>query len=193
MDSKDQSSVRFTTAVSQTGINESVAVADVRTKKLPKELDVQAVSIYDPTTGSFLGASSFFRALKTLSFTQAAAVQNQWYTAFSGTNVIFNALGIGIIVANETVEARITIDGTTYAVAGGIALLFGTNKFTNVLANGLALTSGTPVITLGAASATLTGTVDLDTWLSGKSVLIEVRKTTAGGASAIQVFGVYYQ
>lgn len=128
-----------------------------------------------------------------LSFTQAGAVQNTWYTAFSGVDVVFGALGIGITVANETVEARFTIDGTTINVTAGAALLFATNKFTNCL-TALVLTSGVPAVTLAAAAATLAApAVTPETWLKGKSVKIEVRKTSAGGASAIQVFGVYGQ
>ena len=127
-----------------------------------------------------------------LSFTQAGAVQNTWYTAFSGTNVVFSALGIGITVADETVEARITIDGIVIPVTAGLALLFASNKFTNCLSTPLVLTTGVPVLTLGAAAATLSAPfVTPETWLKGKSVKIEVRKTTAGGASAIQVFGLY--
>lgn len=127
-----------------------------------------------------------------LSFTQAAAVQNTWYTAYQGVDTVFFACGIGITVADETVEAQITIDGTVIPVTAGVALLFATNKFTNCLTTPLVLTTGVPVLTLGAAAATLSApAITPETWLKGKSVKIEVRKTTAGGASSLQVFGLY--
>ncbi len=127
-----------------------------------------------------------------LSFTQAGAVQNTWYTAFNGTNVAFSALGIGITVADETVEAQITIDGVVIPVTAGVALLFASNKFTNCLSTPLVLTTGVPVLTLGAPAATLSApAITPETWLKGGTVKIEVRKTTAGGASALQVFGLY--
>lgn len=172
-------------------LTEKVSLAEV--EKIGKNLKVNHTVLIDPNTGKVLGASDFFPAFKSLSFTQAGAVQNTWYTAFSGANVSFNALGIGITVANETVEARITVDGVVIPFTAGIALLFATNKFTNVLATGLVLTTGVPTITSGAAAATLVAAQVPDTWLKGRIVLIEVRKTTAGGASAIQVFGVYHQ
>ena len=129
-----------------------------------------------------------------LSFNQAGAVQNTWYTAFQGSNVEFSALGAAVTVANETVDVKITIDGTVISSAGGVALLFATNKFTSVLANNVDLTTGVPLMTLGAPAATLTSpTVNGCSWIKGKSVKIEVRKTTAGGASALQVLGIYHQ
>jgi len=173
-------------------LNEVVPRVAIR-KKAKDVIDAEYVILYDPNTGKPLGASDFFPAFLPLSFTQAGAVQNTWYTAFSGTNVSFNALGIGITVANETVEAQVTVDGTIIAVAAGAALLFGSNKFTSVLANALVLTTGVPVITLGTPAATLVAPQVPDSWLKGRAVKIEVRKTTAGGASALEVFGVYHQ
>jgi hypothetical protein len=65
---------------------------------------------------------------KALAFTQAGAVQNTWYTAFEGSNVEFSALGMGITVADETVNCRITIDGILVESVGAVALAFAGNK-----------------------------------------------------------------
>lgn len=173
-------------------LNERVSKAEV--EKTGKSLKVIHVILIDPTTGQPLGASDFFPpTYKELAFTQAGAVQNTWYTAFSGSNVEFAALGIGITVADETVEVRITLDGVAVDVAAGVALAFAGNKFTSCLATPLAITSGAAILTLGAAAATLVApSVNPHTWIKGRTIMIQARKTTAGGASALQVFGVYY-
>lgn len=131
-------------------------------------------------------------AFKVLDFTQAGAVQNTWYIGFQGTNAEFSALGCGITVANETVEMRFTIDGVVIAVAAGTALTFAANPYSQITA--LTLTTGTPVVPMGAAGAVITCDYTVRTiWLKGKNVKIELRKTTAGGASALRLIGVYHQ
>ena len=130
---------------------------------------------------------------KVLAFTQAGAAQNTWYTAFQGKKVEFDGLGVGITVADETVDIRITIDGTLYTSTGTVNLLFGSNKFATCITNGMVITSGTPLISFSPAAATLSCLTYQSACFRGASIKIEVRKTTNAGASALQVFGVYHQ
>lgn len=130
--------------------------------------------------------------METVNFTQAGAVQNTWYTAFQGYNVDFLMLGAGITVANETVEMRITVDGTVITQDAGVACIAGGNAFYN-LANVFYTANGTDFYTSpGAAAAIVAGSVAL-LWASGANVKIEVRKTTAAGGSALRCLGLYYQ
>ncbi|MCJ7559272.1 hypothetical protein MUO79_01475 [Candidatus Bathyarchaeota archaeon] len=155
-------------------------------------LKAKAVVLIDPLTGRAMGASDFFLAHRVLTFNIANAVQNTWYRAFTGINCSFHGLGMGVTVANETVELRITIDGTILTPAG-VALLFAGNRFSSAFANAIVITTGVPVLTMGAAAAALAcPAVTGLTWLRGRAITIDVRKTTAGGASALQVYGVYY-
>ena len=171
----------------------SEKVTNAVVEKTDADLKVIHVVQIDPNTGKAIGVSDFFPTFKVLAFTKTAAVQNTWYTAFEGSNVEFGGLGIGITVADETVEIRVTIDGVTILSTAGIALAFAGNKFTTALAT-MRITSGAPALAMGAANANL----DLPTttgksFIKGRSVKIEARKTTAAGASALQVFGVYWQ
>jgi hypothetical protein len=173
-----------------TYLSEKVANAEV--EKTEKNLKVIHAVLIDPNTGKALGASDFFPTLKNLDFTQAGAVQNTWYTAFSGTNIQhFAMLGVGITVANETVELRITIDGVVYSQAAGIALLFATTMLYDVL--GLRTVGlGMDYIYIGAAATSLLPNGTVQNYLRGQNVKVEVRKTTAGGASALRVLGYYF-
>lgn len=129
---------------------------------------------------------------KTLDWTQAGAVQNTWYSAGTFTNVHFYLLGVGITVADETVEMRITVDGTVYQMVTAVNLAFAGNAVSEVGAIGsVGTTAG--YFRMGAADTSMYGAATLTCvhWLKGKSITIEVRKTTAGGASALRVIGYY--
>lgn len=143
---------------------------------------------------TFIGGKALVQpAFKTLTYDAGVVVQNQWYTAFTGRNVVFNGLGIKVTVANETVDIRITIDGVLYSSSGGVALTFGANPWTIV--EGFDLTTGALRINPSASGAGASFTPDYNTafWLKGRSVKIEVRKTTAGGASHLLVYGQYHE
>ncbi len=128
-----------------------------------------------------------------LNYSKAGAVQNTWYTGFEGKNVEFKGVCVGITVADETVEFKVTIDGEVILGTASQDLLFAGNRITQISTLTLT-TAGSPTATTGAPAATATWTDDNDTaWLKGKNVKIEARKTTAGGASALSVFGFYYQ
>lgn len=137
------------------------------------------------------GARIQMPAYTELLATQAAAVQNTWYAMFTGNNIAFDGVAIGITVADETVEVRVTIDGVLIDCAAGVNLLFATNFLTQI--GVLRFTTGAGVITLGAPAAEAdTNPADIF-WLRGRSVLIEARKTTAAGASAITIRGIYHK
>ena len=127
-----------------------------------------------------------------LSFSQAAAVNGTWYTAFEGTDVEFNCFAVGVTVANETLEIQVTIDGVTLASAAGVACTFAANPYSN-LPNTIVHTTGTGVFTQGAAAAAVTSTDTGLRWLRGHDVKVEVRKSTAAGASAVTGKGAYFK
>jgi len=106
---------------------------------------------------------------------QAAPVQNDWYVLLDTTrNCVVYGIEAGVATTDETLECRVTIDG-------------------QVLTGGLApATAGTPYFILKTAeSASLIWTATIFAvnqrylGLMGRSVKIEVRKTTAAGAGTI--------
>lgn len=129
---------------------------------------------------------------KEINFSQAGAVQNTWYTALEGSNIEVLAFAVGCTVANETCEVRFTVDGTSIASAAGVALTAAGNCYSNMPATAV-YTTGTAVITQGAANAAVTSLDSGIPWLRGVNVKVEVRKSTAGGASAVVGKGAYHQ
>ena len=127
---------------------------------------------------------------KELNFSKAGAVQNIWYEAFSGKNVKFDGLAIKVTVADETVETRITLDGVVLT-SGGMDLLFASNAHSQV--NVIRLTNGTFSIQMVAPAVNVDMSGTCLPWCKGKDVKVEIRKTTAGGASAILCYGIYHQ
>ena len=127
-----------------------------------------------------------------LNFSQAGAAQNTWYTALEGANIAVNSFAVGCTVADETLEVQVTIDGVVISSAGAVACTFGVNPYSNLPAI-VVCTTGAAVFTQGAAAAAVTSLDSGLPWLKGKAVKIEVRKTTAGGASAVTGKGVYHQ
>jgi len=131
-----------------------------------------------------------FPLFRELNFTQAGAVQNTWYMALSGNNIELIALAVGVTVANETLGIRITIDGEVFngsvAVNLGEYSACGALRIDNI---------PDPTITMGATGATaeLTSTGFGTSKLKGRIVTVEVRKTTAAGASAVLCKGYYRQ
>jgi hypothetical protein len=131
-------------------------------------------------------------AQKLLDYTKAGAIQNQWYTAFEGRDVEFLCLAKGVTVANESIEFRITIDGNLWVQAAATAV--NAAEYSEV--QGARYTNFPALNLLSGAS---TASVDVNTntfpatFLRGRNVKIEIRKTTAAGASALRVVGVYGQ
>lgn len=147
-------------------------------------LEGRAVVIIDPLTGKALGATDFFKVPthKTIAKIAVVAVQNTWYTVLDTTENC-KVIGFGgyIGVADETVEGRITIDGVTILVYG-INWTFATQYLASwgYIDDNLMQWFGVDAMRLGQPL------------IVGKSVKIEIRKTTANGANTLTA-GVQYQ
>jgi len=127
-----------------------------------------------------------------INYSQAGAAQNTWYTALEVSNVSVGAFAVGCTVADETLEARVTVDSVLISSAAGVACTFAANPYSNLPAI-VVCTTGQAVFTQGAANAAVTSLDSELPWIKGKTVKIEVRKTTAGGASAVTGKGYYHQ
>lgn len=111
---------------------------------------------------------------------QAAPVQNTWYTVLDTTkNVIVYGLGVSIGVANETIETRFTIDGQVIGTTG-INCDFGDDYralFRTIHDGNIELVKDP---------------LNIPAFLiQGRSVKIEVRKTTAAGAGTLTARVIY--
>ena len=129
---------------------------------------------------------------KELDFSQAGAVQNTWYEVANLKNVEIYGLCIGVTVANETLELRITIDGVVYWGIVDVNLAE-FSALDGIRISSIGISTQVLLLTVSAASVDLKYIKDPSFWCKGKTVLIEIRKTTAAGASALLVRGVYGQ
>ena len=105
--------------------------------------------------------------------TQAAPVQNTWYPILNTTkNCRIYRIFVSVADTNETLEVKITIDGNI--ISGSVPATAGTSYYVYFSGYGNALIIDTvdPI----AAYAFL---------LEGRSIKVEVRKTTAAGAGTI--------
>ena len=127
-----------------------------------------------------------------LNFSQAGAVQNIWYTALEGANIEVVHFSVGVTVADETLEMKVTLDGTEILTAAGVACTFAADPY-SALPVTVVCTTGQAVFTQGAKNAAVTTTDTGLKWCRGANVKIEVRKTTAGGASAVTGKGIYFK
>src|SRR4030042_5199715 len=112
---------------------------------------------------------------------QAAAVQNTWYTVLNTTkNCRLYTVWVRMATLAEDIELRITIDGKVLAVAQAAAVA-GTKYFAIIDTNGnLALILSTSTFNVGVYAP-----------LEGRSVKVEVRKTSANGANNLQALEIY--
>lgn len=121
---------------------------------------------------------------------QAAPVQNTWYTVLDARNVRVYFITVTVLTVGETLEARITIDGTLYTAGGGTAVAAGANHKAYLST----ATFGGPGAPTGYAWITAPGS-DLNaaaqTFLEGKHILIEIRKITVAGAGNLQACALY--
>jgi len=122
-----------------------------------------------------------------LNFTQAAAVQNIWYTALNTNNASLTVLAIGVTVANETLELRITVDDVVWLGSVDITAAQWSRP------DGYVVSATPPTLQMAITAASSAGNVydNYPAFFSGRNVKIEVRKTTATGASALRAVGVY--
>lgn len=108
---------------------------------------------------------------------QAAPVQNTWYTVLNTTaNARIYMIEVGIATTGETLEVKLTIDGQTYTTPGfacpADSYAAGAWSFGGAATNRLVfrLMSGSDRCVMPYAP------------IEGRSVKVEVRKTTAAGA-----------
>lgn len=137
-----------------------------------------------PKGSSHISGSGFPRSrtdqVTIQNFDSGVAVQNTWYPAPAVTGVLKGLmLSISPTVANETLECRLTVDGTLYNCAAGQAITAGNSHCVFLRTNcGVA----SLLATIEAAATTYVSLFRYD-FLPCKSLMVEVRKTTAAGAS----------
>lgn len=109
---------------------------------------------------------------------QAAPVQNTWYTVLAATEDvrILSMTGL-VLVANETLEGRITNDGIVIQVAPAAFVLAVAQEAGNASPHDAFFSWSGGIGDWGARRAF---------FLEGQSVAIEIRKTTAAGAGNLQ-------
>lgn len=104
---------------------------------------------------------------------QAAPVQNTWYTVLNTTtNVRIIRIYANVALANETVQGQITIDGVTVAIPAAVFV------------------AGTGYFVRWAFDLTDSLYWDVNEkyvafLIEGKSVKVEIRKTTANGVGTL--------
>lgn len=118
-----------------------------------------------------------------------AVVQNTWYPALNVANAEVSLFAFKITVADETVEARVTIDGVLWTNIGSVNLLFAGNAISQI--DYLRISTGGRGIHLSAAASSVDSLATVFPILRGRSILIEVRKTTNAGASHLIVYSTY--
>jgi len=105
---------------------------------------------------------------------QATPVQNTWYTVIDETNARIYMANVTVQTLQETLHAKLTIDGNVYEDSG------------------IAGVAGDPYYLRLNGIGGLWDTTNLDTILSGggyvegRAVKLEVRKTTANGTGNLQ-------
>jgi hypothetical protein len=110
---------------------------------------------------------------------QAEPVQNQWYTILETTkDCRLYAVTVLVWTANETLEVRITVDGKV--LTGSVGATHTTYYYVHHQLYGSGLTIDGNVFLLGKYAPT-----------EGRSVKVEIRKTTATGAGTLEARVVY--
>lgn len=122
---------------------------------------------------------------------QAAPVQNTWYTFLQDRNIVLYALCARIATTGETLELRITIDGEVF-ISSGVAV--NANEFTGVQSVRYSLMGeASQYINCDASGGAkdVTNATNQLSYMQGRSVKVECRKTTANGAGTLSVRGIY--
>ena len=119
---------------------------------------------------------------------QATPVQNTWYTILETTNTRIYGLAINVEDANETLEVRATVDGETIN-ASALAATHSTEYMVHVWPRAI-----TQVLAMYCNAVTATNLYQEGSHiLEGKSVKLEIRKTTATGAGNLMAIASYGQ
>ena len=116
---------------------------------------------------------------------QAAPVQNTWYTVLDTTlNCCVISIAALVATADETLEVKATVDGVTIA-AVSLAATFNTTYYVKLLT-----TETGGYLQLQASDGYAVYRAFL---FEGRSVKVEIRKTTATGAGNLKCCVVYAQ
>lgn len=112
-----------------------------------------------------------------ITFNQVTPTQDAWYTVLdTTTNVIIHGVVVLIGTTNETVQLRLTIDGQE--LAPSVAAVAGT--YYSLYVDG----RNAPLVIAAFGAVQTLG-------ISGRSVKVEVRKTTANGTGTLSARVVY--
>ena len=135
-----------------------------------------------------LGQPMMFEYQTPATLNQAAPVQNTWYTILDTTkNCRVYAIAVNIEDTNETLECQVTIDGETMAGYAQSAT-HSTAYFGRIYPEPIARLDYMSLDTLAETRAGNLGFL-----IEGKSIKVEVRKTTAAGAgnlTGIVTYGI---
>lgn len=139
-----------------------------------------------------INESSKFGRCSIVTTDLGVVTQNTWYEALRVTNGAISFFAYRITVADETVEARVTIDGTTLGATGTVNLVAGGNAVSSF---DLCRVSnvGAHTIHSTAPASSVDSVATLRPILEGKTILVEIRKTTNTGASHIIVHSISTQ
>lgn len=129
-----------------------------------------------------------FKTMLPAYLAQDTPVQNTWYTVLNTTpNVRIRTLSGALTAgADETVEIRITVDGVTIPAAGET---WTAGTFYTIYRQSDLSATNCGVLYKGTG----TGNVFYPLLIEGRSVKVEVRKTTANGASTLKLMVLYEQ
>ena len=113
-----------------------------------------------------------------VSLNQAAPVQNTWYLIIDARNIFVYLLDVAIITTGETLDVRLTIDGTVYTLTG-LAATAGTVYRTYFTHND----TGRTLASAAAGTQLLMGTYQ---GLWARQFKAEIRKTTVAGTGNLR-------
>jgi hypothetical protein len=111
---------------------------------------------------------------------QAAAVQNTWYPLLAATACRVIKCVVTIDTANETLETRIIVDGITINPIPVACIALQNNKAF------LTLSALAGVIQVQLQPNSIGSYDDTQYLIEGRSVAIDMRKTTANGAGTLK-------
>lgn len=130
-----------------------------------------------PATTSLYDALTQKTVIGTLS--QASPTQNSYYNILAATaNVEAIYVAVSIATTGETLQVKLIVDGQTYT-SGTLACTAGTSYYVTLTGFSAA---GVPTFTIQSTSATLGGS---SYSFGGRSVQIQVQKTTAAGSGTL--------
>ena len=135
-----------------------------------------------------IASKAMFEFQTPATLNQAAPVQNTWYTILDTTkNVRIYDIAVNVEDTNETLEVQVTIDGQTIG-ANDEACTHSTQYFALMKLEAISRVCEMILVSEAVHDDAFKSFV-----LEGKSVKVEVRKTTAAGAgnlTGIVAYGV---